>query len=190
MDKATIISELATLLSDTLSQVSDDRLTQAVDRAWRDPYVVIDEYDKSLTYDASTYEYTVPTGITNIESIYVQYSTTDTPEPIDAACWEVSDGKIRFNRYAFAILDTGDTLHIRGKKKLASGDSIPADNYTLIEYVINLSALNVLRQLSFTKALSFLKNDTSMAELIGLQNNIVNDVNRCRAQLQKSYADQ
>lgn len=183
------IVELSTMLSDTLQQVSPDRLTAAMKSAWRDGHVATPVVDNSLTYDSSVYEYTLPSTINLVENIKVKQSSSSNPTDISADLYEVVDGVIRFNENARNYLTTGEVIVLRGKKKLSTTDEIPDSDEILIEYVINLAAWMVLKQLGYTKAVAFLNNDTSMSELINFRRDVERDLKYLRTQLQTSYQD-
>lgn len=183
------ISELSTMLSDTLSQVSPDRLTAAMKSAWRDACVATSVVDNSLTYDASVYTYTLPSTITMVESISVLQGSSSAPARISADLYEIVDGVIRFNENSRNYMSTGWTLVLKGKKKLSTTDEIPESDEILQEFVINFAAMIVLKQLGYTKAVAFLNNDTSMNELIGFRREVERDVKYLRNQLQSSYQD-
>lgn len=188
MTQEEAIVELQTMIRDTLQQVDVDRLSAAVASAWRDGYVATTVYDETTVYDSTIYEYSMPSGVSIVDSIGVKRST-NTPEYISAELWEIINGKIYFKPKASSYLSTGDYLTIRGKKKLASTDPIPDDSYVLHDYVINLACLTVLKQMGMTKVLSFLHNDTSMSELINFKREVERDVKALRAQLATSYMD-
>lgn len=185
--------ELSTLLSDTLQQVSADRLTQAITQAWRDGYVVTKVYDSSVTFVQGTYEYAVPATVSNIESIETQRDSSQPPEPIDASFWSVvSVGGVRTLKISTRgnwVLPSGYPLFIRGKYKLTTSDPIPTNALVLQNYVVSLAAFIVLKQIGYTKVLSFLQNDTSMSELLAFRNQMQQDMFQYRAQLSTEYVD-
>lgn len=180
---------LDTQLSDTLTQVSADRITNAINSAWKDMYVAVDVIDDSITYDSSQYEYTIPDTLTTVDSVLVKYSSTDTPQTIDSSLWEVSNNSLILTAYAGNYLTDGCTLVLRGKYKLTTADEIPDTNPALQEYVINLASWIILKNMGFTKVLSFLQNDTSMSELIGFRRELERDIKSYRMQLSTSYVD-
>lgn len=189
MNQTTAKAELSTLLSDTLSQVSADRLSAAITSAWRDGYVATQVYDDTTTFADATYEYAIPSTVTTVESISVQATSSLPPDPLDSGLWEVIDGNIHFNSRITNYVSSGNTLVIKGKYKLEDSDDIPDEYPTLQEYVVTLAASKVLRQLGFSKSVAFLNNDTSMAELIGFKREIDREVKELRAQLQTNYMD-
>jgi hypothetical protein len=184
-------TELTNLLTDTLQQVSADRITQALTKAWNDGYVVLPVYDNSLTYTQSSWQYTLPATISTVDSIYIQRDTSDFPESISADFWEVVNGKLQFlDRTRMSMYDTYP-LYIRGKYKLTVDDTIPDTSHGVVlqSYVVDLAGVNVLKQLSYTKAVAFLNNDTSMSELIALRGSLEQNLAGYRAQLGTAWVD-
>lgn len=190
MDKTAAQAELATLLSDTLSQVSDDRLVSAVTQAWRDPWVCNQIWDDtSLIFSMNVFKYDIPVGITTIDALYIKRSSFVFPEEIGSELWEVIDGQIIFNKNAVLRIPDGFTVQIRGRYKLTDTDSIAATNMPMQNYIVNLAAWIVLKQVGFSRVLAFLKNDTSMSELIAFRNLIEQDMLKYRSQLQLAYVN-
>lgn len=190
MDQTTAKTELSTLLGDTLNQISADRLTQAIKQAWNDQWVCKPVFDTtSLTYVAGTYQYAVPSSMTTVDAIYLQRDTTVPPEEIGSELWEVVDGDIIFSKRTYFVIPGGWALQLRGKYKLTASDSIDASDYALQNYVVNLAAWIALRQLGFSRVMAFLKNDTSMSELVAFRNMVEKDMLRYRAQLQNSFVN-
>lgn len=193
MSPTQALTQLSTLLSDTLQQVSSDRLTQAINQAWADGYVCSKVYDSSLTYVQGTYEYALPSTISTVEEVEFQRDSSTYPEPLDAALWSivhVSGTKyLKFSGRASWILNDTYQLFLRGRYKYQITDSLPSDALVLQNYVIALAAYIVLKQIGYTKILSFLQNDTSMAELLAFRNQMQADVAMYRAQLSTVYVD-
>jgi hypothetical protein len=181
--------ELSIMLEDTLQQISADRLTAAISSAWRDGYVAAPIHDETTVYDETIYEYELPDEVTVIDTMSVKRNATDKPHPISAELYKVVNGRIYFSERANSFLTTGNILVIDGKYKLTDSDDIPEENTILHDYVINLAALSILKQVGMTKVLSFLHNDTSMAELINFRREVERDVSRLRSQLATSYMD-
>lgn len=182
-----------TQLNITLGDTSNITFTieekdRALQKAWNDTYVVEDYWDSSLTFSYSTYQYTKPSGVNNILDIYVRPdNSTDTePEKIAQDLWEDVGNNIHFKNGANRVIPDGYTLYIKAKKKLDySTDSITSK--TLQEYVIALAALNTLSLLGYKKANLFLKNDTTMGELIQLKREMEREVSNLRARLPRAF---
>lgn len=186
-------AQLATLLSDTLQQVSADRLTQAVTQAFNDAYVSEKVYDNSLTYSQGTFEYTLPSTITTVEEVEIQRDSGTYPEPLDASLWSIVHvggvKTLKFSNRGGWIFGGNYPIFLRGRYKYQTTDTIPASSVVLQNYVIALAAFLVLRQIGYTKVLSFLQNDTTMQELLAFRNQMQQDMLMYRAQLSTEYVD-
>lgn len=167
---------------------TDEEKTSALHKAWNDSYVVKTVWDSSLTFDASTYQYAVPTGVSVVKDIYVKptNSTQTEPQKVASNLWEVVDGNIQFKNYANTHIPDGYILYIKGAKKLDYATD-ELETTGLQEYVLSLAGYNTLGLLTYKKANLFLKNDTTMNELINLRREMERDVVRERARLQREY---
>lgn len=189
MDFDTTLSELNITLgdSDNVTFTPEEKI-RALQKAWNDSYVVKVVWDSTLTFDSSVYQYAIPTGVDTIKGVYISASnsSSDNPEPIDASLWSVIDGNIHFTPTAGRTIPTGYTLYIKGGKKLdPATDTL--DTVGLQEYVIALAGYNTLGMLGFKKANLFLKNDTTVGELITLKRDLKDDVREARAKLLREY---
>ena len=181
-------TELSTMLADTLQQVSEDRLSAAISTAWRDSYVTNQVIDESLTFSAGTYIYAVPTTVTTIESIGIKLNATSGVSPLSNDLWEIIGSEIRFNSNVDRYLDSGTVLSIRGRRKVLDAETIDTDS-ALHDYVINLAAWNILKYMGISKIMSFLNNDTSMADVINFRRELERDIKYYRLQLTPAYVD-
>lgn len=161
---------------------------RALTKAWKDSYVIKVVWDSTLTFDSSVYRYAIPPGVDTVKGIYISASnsSSDNPEPIDAGLWSVIDGYIHFTPTAGRTIPTGYTLYIKGGKKL-DPDTDTLDTDGLQEYVIALAGYNTLGMLGYKKANLFLKNDTSMGELITLKRDLKDDVREARSKLLREF---
>jgi hypothetical protein len=187
VDFTSALSELDTILGDSSDVTfTSAEKTRALTRAWNDQYVVVPVWDDSLTYSQGTYQYSLDT-MTVLQDIYLSPtgSSQPMPEPIEGGLWSVIDGQIQFSAKADAIIPTGYTLYLKGLVKLTTADSLPTVN--LQEYVLALAGVNTLTLLGYKKANLFVKNDLTMAELIGLRRELMVDVREGRLRLQKEY---
>lgn len=186
MDYNETLDELNATLDDTEDVTfTPEQKQRALTKAWNDSHVVKTVWDTTLTFDQNTYQYTVPTALTTVKDIYISTSNTtmDFPEPIDSDMWEVIDGNIQF--VGANIIPQGWTLYCKGNKKITVDDTLDTTN--LQEYVIALAGYNCLTALSYKKVNLFLKNDTTLSELIGLRRELGAEVKELRAKLQKDY---
>ena len=140
-----------------------------------------------MTFSSSSYSYAIPSTLTSVEAIYIKPASDSFPQEIGAELWEVIGDDIVFSQDARNCIPSSTALQIRGRYKIASGDSITDE--VLQKYVINLSALIVLKQLSISRVLSFLKNDTTLAEVLRLKADIEGEVARYRQQIQTSFVN-
>lgn len=187
MDFTTALAELDTILGDSADVTfTSAEKTRALTRAWNDQYVVSHTWDDSLTYTTGTYQYSLD-NLTTLSDIYLSTtgSSRPMPDPIDGGLWEVIDGNIQFNSKADRIIPTGYTLYLKGNVKLTTDDTL--DNVNLQEYVLASAGVNTLTLLGFKKANLFVKNDLTMAELIGLRRELMVDVKEGRLRLLKEY---
>lgn len=188
MTFAQSLTELNTILGDTGDVTfTPEEKTRAMTRAWKDSYVVKTVWDSTLTFTTDDFTYTLPSGMTTVKDIYLSTGndSQNFPQPIDSDLWEVVDGVIQFSPSANAMIPSGYTLFIKGNYKYTTDDTI--DNTRIEEYVLDLAGVNTLRLLGFKKANLFLKNDTTMGELIALKRELEQDVKEGRLRLAKEY---
>jgi len=166
---------------------TSDEKTEALNEAFNDALVVTEVWDSSLTFDTSTYQYALPATVDRLMDIYIKPSNaTDTdPEKISSDLWEVVAGNIQFKNAANDFIPDGYTLYLKGKNKYTTSDSIVETN--LQEYVLNLAQLNCLNMLGIKKDLSFLKNDTSISEIIAVKRELERKVAQYRQRLPRAY---
>jgi len=188
MDFSTALTNLDTTLGDSgdITFTSGEK-TRALTKAWNDPYVWKTGWDTSLSYAQGTYQYTLPAALSTLQDIYISPtgSTQPFPAPIDSNMWEVISGEIQFQQRADYTIPDGYTLYLKGRLKLATTDSI--SDAQLQEYVLALAGYNTLTMLGHKKANLFVKNDTTMAELIGLRRELLMEVKEMRARLPKQF---
>lgn len=187
-DFATVLTDLNTTLGDSSDVTfSSSEKTRALTRAWNDPYVVKHVWDTSLTYTQGTYQYSLPSTLTSIQDIYIAPSgaTQPMPDPIDADLWEKVGSKIQFHSKTDRLIPSGYILYLKGNYKLTTADSLP--NEAMYEYVLSVAGVNTLSLLGHKKANLFLKNDTTMVELIGLRRELQNDVREGRQRLRRAF---
>jgi hypothetical protein len=188
MDFNTALSELNTTIGDSndVTFTSSEK-TRALTRSWNDTWVCTEAWDTTLTFTVGTYQYTKPTGVDGIADIYISVtgSNQPMPSPIDSSLWEDVNGNIQFNWRANNLIPTGSVLYIRGRKKLATTDSITDPN--MQEYILALAGVNTIRMLSHKKANLFTKNDVTMSELIGLKKDLQSDVVELRRRIRAKW---
>jgi len=166
---------------------TSDEKTEALNEAFNDHDVVSERWDTSLTFDETTYQYAVPATIDVIQDIYIRPdNTTGTdPEKVASNLWEVVGSNIQFKNGANQVIPDAYTLYLKGKYKYLTTDTIAETNVQ--EFVLNLAQLNCLNMLGVKKALSFLKNDTSMSEIIAIKRELERKVSQYRKRLPRSF---
>ncbi len=166
-----------------------EQKARALKKAWNDSYVVDDVTDSSLIFVTGTRTYPLPSGFTTVVEIGLSTGNSlnvDFVSPIASDLWEVQGTNIVFKNDANSIIPTNYTLYIKGRKKLDWGaDTLDATN--MQEYVIALGSYNTLALLSYTKVNLFLKNDTSLSELIALRRELKQEVFELRAKLSRAF---
>lgn len=184
------LTELNTTLGDTgnITFTPEEKI-RALRKAWNDSYVVQTVWDTSRTFTTGIYQYAVPSGMTRVKSIGISPSnslTSNFPEGLGSDLFDVVGGNIQFKNHANGIIPSNYTLYIRGNKKLNyATDTL--DTTGLQEYVIALAGYNTLTLLGFKKANLFLKNDTTMGELVTLRRELKQEVLEYRSKLAREF---
>lgn len=161
---------------------------RAMQRAWKDSYVVNRVVDSTLTFSQDTSDYNIPATLTTVTDIALSpsNSSADFPQNIPQDLWEVVNGVIKFKNGANNIIPDGYTLYLKGNYHYDyTADTLPSNN--LQEYVVALGSYNTLSQLMYKKANLFLKNDTTMSELIAMKRDLKQEVLELRGKLQRSF---
>lgn len=185
MDFAAFLIQLNLLISDTLLQLTVDQKTAALTAAFNDRYVIKRIWDATLVFSMSTYQYALPVGLTTVNEIYLTRSTDNFPERLSAELWEVINGQIQFDAKAKYKIPDGYTLYLRGDYKYVTTDVITSTG--LQNYIISLAGYNALRGLAYARAFSFLRNDTTMGEVVALRREMYADMIHYRQQLPREY---
>lgn len=185
---AELLTTLNLRLGDTNNfTFTSNEKTEALTEAFNDDLVLADAWDSSLTFNSSAFQYARPAGVDRIQDICLKPSnTSDTnPEPIAGELWEVIGDNIHFKNAANSFIPHGHTLYLKGKNKYTVADSIVETNVQ--EYVLNLAQLHCLNMLGVKKALSFLKNDTSVSEIIAIKRELERKVAQYRQRLPRAF---
>lgn len=187
MDFSASKTQLNTLLSNTTGfTFSTDEVTQILTDAWNDKYAVNPiVWDSSLVFSVNTYQYAIPLSLTTVSGVYIKRSSTDFPEQVDDSIWEVVDTNIQFNDRALQAITNGFTLYLKGRYKVTTDDTI--DDTGLQQYILSLAGYNALRYLLFKKVGLFVKNDTSVAEIIAARRELYADMIHWRQQLTQEF---
>lgn len=188
MDFADTLAEMNIVLGDSENVTfTPEEKTRALTKAWNDQYVVSDVWDATGTFSVSNYQTAVPATLSTIKDIGIKISTSDFPESIPSTYYDIVGSNIQWSQEARYGLTDGTTLYALGTKKLTVSDTL--STVALQEYVIALGASNTLTLLGYKKANLFLKNDTSMGELIALKRELQRDVEAMRARFSKQFQD-
>lgn len=188
MNEAALKITLNIRLGDTDNfTFTDEEKTEVLNEAIDDDLVVSPRWDTSLVFHTSTYQYARPATINVIQDIYIRTSNSTDTEPvkIDSSLWEVVGTNLQFKNGANNIIPEGYTLYLKGKYKYATSDTITETN--MQEYVLNLAQLNCLNMLGVKKALKFIKNDTSMSEIIAVKRELERKVALYKQRLPRSF---
>jgi hypothetical protein len=185
---AELKTELNIRLNDTDNfTFTSEEKTSILTESVNDKDVVSDTWDDSLTYDNQTFQYTIPATLTTVRNVYIKPAESSDifPEPVASNTWEVVDGKVHITPAGRRVFPQGATLRLRGNYKYTADDTIAETNVE--EFVLNLAQLKCLRQLGVKKAMKFLKNDTSVAEIVAVKRELEREVAQYRARLPRAF---
>lgn len=188
MDYDELLAEVNITLGDTTNVTfTPEEKRRALTKAFKDQYVVQDVWDATGIFDNTNYLLTIPTGMTTITDIGIKPSTSAFPVSVESTYWDVVDGNIHWSEDARNGITNGTTLYALGRKKLTVDDIVTDE--AVQEYIIALTSLNTLTLLGYKKANLFLKNDTTMGELIALKRELQADVREMRNRFAKRFQD-
>lgn len=140
---------------------------RALQKAWNDSFVVKTVWDATTIWAVNTFSYVMPATMDAVKDIYVNRNVDSGNEPIAADLWEVIDGNMKFRTATNRIFTVGNIVYVKGNYKFDwNTDTLPTTN--LQEYVLASAGFNTISLLKYKKANLFLKNDTTVSELIGL----------------------
>lgn len=183
---AQALVQLKLLTSQTTNfTFSDDELTQALQEAWNNTYVCTTVLDSTTTYTAGTYTYPIPASISVPTEILFHPTTSDPLVPISKDLYMIVDGTIIFVDNVRNWLYDTYTLYIKGRRKLTTSDSLTTS--PLVNYVLSLAAYTLLKRLGYKHTFQFLKNDTSMADIINARRDMQQDVLTYKQALLREY---
>lgn len=183
---ATGLTQLKLLTTQTANfTFTDGELTQALTTAWQDPFVGNIVWDSSLTYSIGTWQYPIPATLTTVRDIYIQKTTDQYPQKIDASLYEIVNGNIQFTEHVQKWMYDNFTLFLKGLYKLTTSDSLTTDN--LVNYTITNAAYILMRQLALKRTFVFLRNDTTMRDIIEARNDLRSDVLRYKQSLLREF---
>jgi len=174
MDFSTALTNLNIDLNDTDNfTFTQEEKERALTEAWNDTYNTAQVWDESTTYDQSTYTYAVPSGVDIVKDIYYKELSTDFPAIVTSDAYDIVNGNIYITPEYRYYFQQGSTLVVKGVHQQTVADNLASDRQ---EYILKLAHYNTLRRLGAQKANKFLKNDTSMAEIVALRQTLERDI--------------
>lgn len=180
------LTQLTTFTSQTSNfTFNSDELTQALQSAWNDTFVVNFVWDSTTSYVTGTSKYPIPATVTVVKDLYFTRTSTDYPERISPELYEIVAGNIQFTVFAQQWLADTYTIYIKGQYKLATTDSLT--NTALVNYVVNLAAEILLNNLVLKRTFVFLRNDTSLADIVRALQVVQNNVLRYKQALLREF---
>lgn len=187
MTFAQSLAQLNILISNTTGfTFNTDETNQILTDAWNDKYAVNPiVWDESLTFSISNFTYAIPATLTTVSEIYITRTSTEFPTPVDRKLWRVVGSNIKFMDGAVQVIPDGYTLRLKGRYSVTTSDTIT--DIGLQEYIISLAAYHALRYLLLKRTMQFIKNDTSVAEIVAAKREFYTDVVRWRQQLQAEF---
>lgn len=170
------------MLGDTNNfALSVDQKAQNLTNAYNDQYAVTPVWDNSITFSINEYQYALPADITSVSDIYLERDVSQFPEFIGRDLWEVIAGNIQFNNMAHWTIPDTYPLWLKGYYKVQTTDEITDE--ALQNYILSLAGWFCLRNLTYTKLNSFLRNDTTIQELLASRKEMWSDVLEFRRQI-------
>lgn len=180
------LTQLKLLTSQTTNfTFTDDELTQALQEAWNNTYVCKTVLDTSVTFTSGTFTYSIPSTLTTVTDIYYNPTSTDPLTKIASDLYTTVDGQIIFIDNVTRWLDDTYTLTLKGRYKLATTDSLTTD--PLVNYVLSCAGYYLLKRLSYKHAFQFLKNDTTMSDIINARRDMQADMLTYKQALLREY---
>lgn len=183
MDFTTALDELNIILGDSDDfTFTPEEKTRALTEAWRDRYVALPA-NATNTYSVNSRTYTF-TGLNTIKNI--EYNTADAwGRQLPGSAYTLENGVVYIDYdFRYSIPD-GATLTAFGYSHPDTATSLSGDN--VIEYVLAVAQYNTLKLLGAKKTNKFLKNDTTMADIINQRRELERDILVKRQALQRSY---
>lgn len=189
MEFADALTALNTKLDDADNfTFSVAQKTDFLTEAWNDEYVVADVFNTDLlTFSSGTQEYDL-TDIADtfsVTGIYYEPAGDGTGfEPLPAGAYEMVTDTLLHISNTFRGLRDGATLAVKGYSKLATDEELPE---RIQDYVLKLAQLLALNGLMMKRLNRFLKNDTTMADILNAKNQLERDVAKYRQKFRRQY---
>jgi hypothetical protein len=142
---------------------TDDEKIDAVTSAIEEGLVGVVEFDTSKTFVQGTRIYNLGNNIRAVYDIKMDTALTGNFRTISGDAYEYTVPNLRFrSRYSLNI-PTGAVMEIAWFRKLTAADDIP--DYA-VPYVLKMAIYNTTQLLGAGKVNRFLRNDTSMGEIL------------------------
>lgn len=175
------LSDIQTRLNTEIRDSSDNvfssaEKTEALTKAIEDELVFTNVEDTTQTIVFQQRKYTLDTSYKAVWSVEADLAGDGFPVPIPMEGWEFKAPYLIIKR-RYMNLAAGVQLYINAAKKLTTSDDIPLP---LEDYVLELGIQNCAVLLADVKVNRFLKNDTTMAELVARINLAERRVQRLR----------
>ncbi len=166
---------------------TNEEKTAALTEAFNDESVVGEVWSTPLTFDSSTYQYAKPNGVSSIKDIYIKAANSNDffPNPISSSVWSVVGSNIQFTQGVHAFVVDGTPLYLKGVYKYTVADTI--DNVNTQEYILNIAQLHLYTMLGTKKTFRFLKNDTSVSEIVTMKRELERKVADYKRRLPRSF---
>lgn len=152
--------------------------TEALTGAFEDEYVCGVE-EQTLTVVDQRRKYTLDDTIKSVLSVGFDYANDGFPTPLPASATSFVGGSLVIDR-SYMNLYAGKKLYLNVMVKYTIDDDLPE---FLTSYVLNLGIANCAEYLSNIKINRFLKNDTTMGELLARINRAEQKAQRLRRTL-------
>lgn len=186
MDQADLLAELNVRVGDTDNfTFTPEEKTSALTEAFNDDYAITDKWDTSLTFATGTYQYAKPSDVDVVNDIYIKADNSqDYPEKIASSLWEVQGANIQFKPGA-DVIPNGYTLYLKSKTKYTTADTVAETN--LQEYILKLAQLRLYGIMLNKKSMRFLKNDTTVGEIVAIKRDLEQDVMKYKQRMPRAY---
>lgn len=188
MNLSALLASLNIELGDTDNfTFTPEEKTRALTEAFNDSYAVKIIWDSTLTFTSTTFQYPIPSSLTTVKDIYISISnsTADEPQKISANLWEVVGSNIQFRNGANKVITSGYTLYLKGNYKYTTLDTVTETSVQ--EYILTVAQFRCLKVLGTKKLNRFLKNDTTVAEIVTWKNDLRGDMMEYRRNLPREY---
>lgn len=175
-----IKTRLAKELMDTDNATfTDDEKSEALTKAIEEELVAVREED-TLTFTNGTRSYPMDENIRAVYSVGIDASGGTNPIPLDAEAYIFRYSSLVFSSRYIAGIPTNALLYVDQLRKLTVEDDIPPQ---ILPYVLNQAIYYTTEFLATRKITRFLRNDTTMAEIIQRGQMAQREANRLRKAL-------